>query len=172
MVSEKNFENYLMLLTRIYDKRKVLQQRENSVLKILFYTPFYAKAKNPERVALVNMCNYFLYSSKITKDIFHHNEYDDDELFIRISLLYNIPDGDELIIEKGKLVLELIMLQDHFADMEADLQNAKYNPILSGKWDYYELRKRIISRIDSIKSAEYDAAISIRDAFEQNFWMV
>lgn len=167
---ESIYQEILENLCQIFDKKIVLKQRDNLVLKILFYVPFCADSINPYRIAMANINNYFLFSNPLLSKYFCHNQLDDSNLFSRLSLLYNIPNGSYKTIEKGKLFLALIMLQDHFADKRIDFQHNKYNPLVSNAWDYKEKKKYLLNKINSLGITCLDQYVSLSAVLNQSFW--
>ena len=164
------YDEILEYVGKVLNRDFVFSQKNNLVLKILFYVPYGAHSRNPDRIAITNILNYFFHSHDLLKHFYMHTPVDDENLFSRISLLYNVPDGDACVIKKGRLFLELIMLQDYFADRFEDSKKGKYNPFVNGKWDYMVLREKLISSIKSLQSLEMDKVIPFDLVKNQNFW--
>ena len=122
----------------------------NTALKILFSIPFEAGCSEPERIALINANNYFLMSSKGYRSHFYHNHNDDSDVYRRISVFDIFKDGDRQTIQYGMDALALIMIQDYKADMEDDVRNGKYNPLVSGVWSFSSMREEIIDRMRAV----------------------
>lgn len=170
MKFHEEYEEVLKIMTGIWGDAVVEGQRNNIVLQILASIPFYAGSSNPMRVATSCINNYFLYAFEDTRKYFNHQPSDDQDLYSRLSLLYVIPSGDHDVIEKGRILLSLIMLQDHMADCEADMMVGKYNPVASGAWDYNEIRNALLSKASSISVYGMDDDFPLGKVSICNYW--
>lgn len=108
------------------------------------------------RVALACINNYFIYACEGARKYFNHQMEYDCDLFSRISLLYIVPSGNHAVIDKGRILLELIMIQDHMTDRDADSRNGKYNPVASGAWEYDRIRNELIKQAACMRTERLD----------------
>ena len=171
MTLNRNYEYVLHNIMNIWGKDQVEAERENLVLKILIMTPFLAECRHPVRTAIVCANNFFLFADEGLKHIFCHDEEDDTDVFSRLEMLFHVPNGKDDVIKKAKLMLELIMLQDHMHDQADDVRGGKYNPVVSGAWKYSRLHSSIKTaciRIDSCP--EFDNEFPLDEILAQNFW--
>ena len=141
----------------------------NTALKILFSIPFEAGCSEPERIALINANNYFLMSSKGYRSHFYHNHNDDSDIYRRISVFDIFKDGDRQTIQYGMDALALIMIQDYKADMEDDVRNGKYNPLVSGVWSFSSMREEIIDRMRAV-SCKLKERFPLNLIMNTGFW--
>ena len=170
MKFNEEYEEVLRIMAGIWGGDIVERQRDNLVLQILASVPFYAGSSNPMRVAVACINNYFLYACEGARKYFNHQPEDDCDLFSRISLLYIVPSGNQAVIDNGRILLELIMIQDHMTDSEADIRTGKYNPVVSGAWEYNRIRDELIKQAACMRTEGLDMDFPLDIVMNRGFW--
>lgn len=147
-------------------KAKMLNHK---VTKMIAAIPFIANSNNPERTAMSHLSIYFLAASKAGKMTFVHKESDNDDILKRLESISNFDGGDETIIAKGMNLLALTMIEDYYRDMSDDKEKNKYNPFVSGAWNYLMIKNELVERASSYKITELDDIIDIHEV-QNTYW--
>ncbi len=127
------------------DTRSKIEKHQ--VIKLIAGIPFIAGCNNPLRTALSHVSIYFLAASKAGKNTFVHTEDDDQDYLLRLERISHFDGGDKTIINKGMDLLALTMIEDYFRDMKEDRTKGKYNPFISGTWNYFQMKNMLSAKI-------------------------
>ncbi|MBI9099174.1 MAG: hypothetical protein JEY91_11885 [Spirochaetaceae bacterium] len=138
------------------DKSELEKLRGNWVAKVIACIPYLAECRNPEKTALKHLGIYIESISPSTKSLYAHRKEDDISPFKRLEPISQFKGGKRTIIEKGMNLLALISLEDHQHDLEEDRMTGKYNPILSGAWDYTMTKQSLVAAIEKVPCTEMD----------------
>ncbi len=135
---------------------KEINRLENSnTAKIIATIPFEANCKDPERTAIAHLCLYVAEIQGYQK-FCSHQISDDTDIFNRLSFISTFEGGNQTIIEHGMNILALIMLEGYKKSELKDKQNNVYNPLVSGVWDYRQIKNKLIWEINKIKVPDLD----------------
>lgn len=85
-----------------------------------------------------------------------HLPSDDKEVFNRLARISTFDGGNQKIINHGMNILALIMIEGYKKSMEKDKSNNIYNPFVSGKWNYKNIKNKLIWEINKIKVPNLD----------------
>ena len=100
------------------------------------------------------------------------NQAADESIGERLRVLGNFEGGDQRILERGMLLLELASLGDHAADADFDKAAKKFNPVADATIDVAAERERLIDAVEEIECPEMDRIIRAKDAGTQAFWLI
>lgn len=132
------------------------ERLKNSVTaKIIATIPFEAKCKEPERTAVAHLCLYVAELQGFQKYC-AHNVSDDDDIFNRLAFISTFEGGNKEIIHHGMNILALIMLEGYKKSAQKDSTRNVYNPLNSGKWDYQQIKNRLLWEINKIEVPNID----------------
>ncbi len=123
--------------------------------KIIAAIPFAANCKEPERTAIAHLCIYVAEVRGFQK-YYAHLPSDDDDIFNRLSFISNFESGNQAVIEHGMNILAYIMIEGYNNSRDKDLQEGKYNPFNSGKWNYKELNNLLMKKINEMECSLID----------------
>nr|MCR4714201.1 hypothetical protein [Treponemataceae bacterium] len=131
----------------------------SNTAKIIATIPFVAGCNEPERTAIAHLC---IYEAEIKgfQKYFSHLPSDDDDLFTRLRCITNFEGGNRTIINHGMNILAYIMIEGYNCSKIQDLKKGIYNPIANGKWNYKNLKKKILEKIKEIDCPEIDQYFS------------
>lgn len=134
---------------------------KHPVVKTLGMLPLVAGCENPLQSGFINMLIYFG-DRRGGKEFFLHQQKDDNSYETRLEpFRRNFRGGDSTIIDKGFAYLALVMLEDYHTDMEEDQKNQKYNPLISGAWEYQSLKEKLITMCKKIPSKRFDLLMAL-----------
>ena len=136
-------------------RKEALALYNSNTAKIIAVIPFAAGCREPERTAIAHLC---LYEAEIRgfQQFCAHLPSDDEDVFKRLDMISTFDDGNNAVIEHGMNILALIMLEGYNRSQEKDRLNGTYNPILSGKWNYDVLKKKLENKINEIDCPAID----------------
>ncbi|MBL7006285.1 MAG: hypothetical protein ISR78_04310 [Spirochaetia bacterium] len=134
----------------------------NKVAKLIGCLPKIAGTKTPERDGCSNLAVYIM-SISVTKQFYHHNVYDDTNVFARLQNIMNFNGGDQDLLQKGMTLLALMMVNDYKRDKEADKDARKYNPFTANSWNFNELRDQLLIDYEKIESVEIDSILTLSE---------
>ena len=139
-----------------YLSNKETEKLYNSnTAKIIAKIPFVAGCKEPGRTAIAHLCIYMAEIKGFQK-YYAHLPSDDEDIFNRLAFISTFRDGNQTIIEHGMNLLAYIMLEGYNRSKEMDLRNSVYNPVANGKWNYKELKKQLLNKINEVDCPELD----------------
>ena len=127
--------------------------------KLIYSIPFVAGCIEPERTAIAHLCIYIA-EIKGFEQYFSHQPSDDNDLYNRLAFISTFEGGNRDVIEEGMDLLALIMLEGYHNSEYKDKINHQYNPLVSGKWNYIQIKKEILNRLSS-KNESYFNSIPI-----------
>lgn len=138
-----------------------LSEKENecfyksNTAKIIAAIPFVARCNEPERTSIAHLC---IYEAEIKgfQKYYAHLPSDDADVFKRLAFISTFQGGDQAIIEHGMNMLAYIMVEGYNHSKEKDIKEGIYNPIANGKWNYQELHKRLLDKIQEIDCPDLD----------------
>ena len=142
--------------------------RRNRVAKLIASIPYNSECENMERTALAHLGTYMLAKDRFCKTDFSHTESDDSDPLKRMSLMNHFQGGNNEVIVRGLNMLALCQLEDHNCDAESDAADGRYNPLVSGAWDYRKQRDYLIEEIEKVSCPEMDAVMSTDNV--PGFW--
>mgnify|MGYP007101844445 CR=1 FL=1 len=136
-------------------KKETEQLYKSNTAKIIAILPFVAKCNEPERTAIAHLV---LYEAEIRgfQKYCSHQPYDDADIFNRLAFISTCEGGNPAIIEHGMNMLAYIMLEGYNRSKDKDLKNGVYNPVASGKWNYMQLKKKLMTKINEIICPDLD----------------
>ena len=135
---------------------KQTEQLYNSnTAKIIARLPFVARCKEPERTAIAHLV---IYEAELLgfQKYCSHLPSDDDNIFNRLAFISTFDGGNQAVIEHGMNMLAYIMVEGYNHSKEKDVKNGVYNPIANGKWNYNELKKQLLAKLQEIDCSELD----------------
>ncbi len=141
------------------DNNELSCLRGNIVGKLITAIPYIANCKKPDQTALNHLIIYMVAKNPACKNDYLHTTADDESFFTRLKPISKFKGGVNSVIERGMNLLALMQLEDHRQDMEIDKKNNKYNPVLSGAWNYEESRKILVSAINNVPCPEMDRVV-------------
>ena len=127
----------------------------NNTAKLIAAIPFAAGCKEPERTAIAHLCLYMAEIKGFQKHC-AHQPYDDKDIFNRLAFISTFEGGNAKIIQHGMNMLAYIMVEGYNRSKEKDLKNSVYNPIANGKWNYKELKTRLLKDISNFECPDLD----------------
>lgn len=127
----------------------------NMTAKIIAAIPYAADCIEPERTAVAHLCLYMAEKRGFRK-FCSHLPSDDFDIFNRLAFISTYEGGDKLVIEHGMNMLAFIMLEGYKNSSESDKRNNIYNPLVSGKWNYEELKTKIERKLNEISVPDLD----------------
>ena len=137
--------------------------RNNPTAKLFAAIPFLAGCAHPKRTAAASLGVFLMARDHGCEGIFAHTPEDDAEPFRRMFHAVVYSGGDQAIIERGKLLLTLVQLKDHWNDRGEDAAAGVYNPINSGSWRYESMYADLVAGIRAIPCPEMDAVMPAGD---------
>lgn len=127
----------------------------SNTAKIIAKIPFAAGCKEPERTAIAHLCIYEAELKGFQK-YYSHLPSDDNDIYNRLAFISTFEGGNTAIIEHGINMLAYIMIEGYNRSKEYDLKNGIYNPIANDKWNYRDLRARLLQKIYEIECPDLD----------------
>ena len=140
----------------------------NQTLLLITAIPYLAASAAPRRDALTHMMTYLLSILPGTKEYYLHGETDDVHIMHRLKLISTISSGNEAIANAGVVLIARNMLEDYHRDRQEDMQQGKYNPLVSGKWDYETLAGELEEAFAPYQ--DLFRPILDPDTYIQSFW--
>ena len=128
---------------------------KSNTAKIIAAIPFVAGCKEPERTAIAHICIYMAEIKGFQK-YYAHLPTDDNDIFNRLAFISTFEGGNQAIIEHGMNMLAYIMVEGYNRSKEKDLKDGVYNPIANGKWDYKQLKNKLLKKIDEFECPDLD----------------
>ena len=138
--------------------------------KLIGTLPFLAGTVTAERDSISNLIIYIASVQQATRECYLHTHEDDEEILDRLKPINHFNGGDRQILHRGMNLLALIMLEDYQRDKELDLKNQKYNPVLSGIWNYEFIKEKILNEIEKVPCPDMDNIISL-EYVPFTYWM-
>lgn len=145
------------------NERETGKLRNSRAGKLIGMLPRIAGTETPKRDGCSSLA-VFLMSIRETKSYYAHQMSDDRDILARLHDVMHFNGGDRQIIRKGMSLLALMMINDYQRDRGEDRAAGRYNPISSGAWDYAELKKELIERIENCRNDEIDRILTISQA--------
>ncbi len=135
----------------------------SNTAKLIAAIPFVAECKEPERTAIAHLC---IYEAEILgfQKYFAHLPSDDSDIFKRLRCISDFDGGNKEVIDHGMSLLALIMLEGYNKSKTEDIKAGKYNPLASGKWDYRQIKLKLLTDIEKIENSPLDNLV-----FNSNF---
>lgn len=124
--------------------------------KLIAAIPFAAKCNEPERTAIAHLCIYIAEIKGFQK-YYSHTSSDDSNIYHRLDFISNFEEGDINIINYGINLLALSMLEGYKKSYDFDKENNIYNPLVSGVWNYHNLKYDLQNKINGITNSIIDA---------------
>lgn len=106
---------------------------------------FFSGCKEPARIAVSHLLT--LVADYRTDGLFSHKA--GESLGERLEIGNYFPGGDTEIVKAGKLILELLSLNDHKKDIARDILTRKQNPLIIDI-DYQEEYNRIVDSFNNL----------------------
>ncbi|MBR4791233.1 MAG: hypothetical protein IK024_10115 [Treponema sp.] len=125
--------------------------RNCQTAKLIATIPFAAGCDEPERTAIAHLCIY-LAEIRGFQRYYAHLPSDDCDLFKRLGFISTFEGGKQDIIEYGMSLLALTMIEGYHKSAQEDKSKGIYNPFISEKWNYKEIKLSLISKIDNFKT--------------------
>ena len=127
----------------------------SNTARIIAAIPFAAECKEPERTAIAHLC---IYEAEIKgfQKYYAHLPSDDSDIFNRLAFISTFEGGNPAIIEHGLNILAYIMIEGYNRSKEKYLRNNIYNPIANEKWDYKNLKSKLLKKINEVECPELD----------------
>lgn len=133
------------------------KQLNNSfTAKIIATIPFAANCIEPERTAILHLCIY-LAELKGVQKYFAHLPSDDVNIYNRLACISTFEGGDEKTIQHGLDLLAFIMIEGYQKNKTKDVINNVYNPFVSGRWNYKNLKNEINMKINKMHIPSLDS---------------
>lgn len=129
--------------------------------KIIATIPFAAGCMEPERTAIAHLCAFMAELKGFQKYCAHIPE-DDISVFNRLNKLSTFRGGDKKIINHGMNILALIMVEGYKKSMKKDEMNGIYNPLVSGNWNYTDIKNKLLNDISLISVPSLDGLIKTK----------
>jgi len=156
-----------------YDHEMSMSVYHNQLFKLAAAMPFLAMADNPMRYAMQNLVTIIMMSSAgVAKDIFLHNQCDDEEVFNRLRLLFHSNVGQESIQRRALALLAIVMINDYCTDQQEDMGNEKYNPVTAAVWDPSVEKSKLVEYIQSTHCPDVDVIFPLETALNRGFWLI
>lgn len=108
--------------------------------------PFAVNCIEPERTAVAHLCIYIAEIKGFQKYCIHQKS-DDFNIYNRLSFLSTFKGGNEKIIQEGMDLLALTMIEGYNKSKAEDKLNNVYNPFVSKKWNYKEIKEKITKKM-------------------------
>lgn len=138
------------------------------IAKLIGAIPFLAGCDQPERTAVTHLSTYLL-SIRETKPFFNADPSDDVDILERLRLIMSFRGGDASVIDKGMSLLALSMLDDYKRDIHIDETFGKYNPVVSGAFDYESIRADLVKRIEAVDCPQMEEILD-SDMGTDSYW--
>lgn len=134
---------------RLYNLSQQEKERlyNSRTARIIATIPYAAKCDFPERTAIAHIMLYEAEKKGFQKFCAHFPE-DDSDIYRRLALISTFEGGNPKIIEYGMNMLAMIMIEGYHKSEENDAKTGTYNPFVSGVWNYQELKKMLLKKMD------------------------
>jgi hypothetical protein len=143
------------------DEDEVAQLEADVLVRLLALLPHFAGCQTPVKVGFINITTYIA-ERRGGKAFFRHTPHDDSEYLSRLEVFRHLMhDGDPAVIDKGLSMAGIIMLNDYQMDAEEDMKTGKYNPLVSGKWQYDKAIKTLKERFQKFPLARMDVLFGL-----------
>lgn len=134
--------------------------------RLIAAVPFIAGCNRAEETSFTHLAVYVMSIDGSTKELYFHKAEDDENPFSRLLPISNFSSGNQQIIKCCMDLILLSMISNYNKDAQEDMNIGKYNPIASGKWNYSELSKSVIKRIDENITPEISAVYTTEKALK------
>jgi hypothetical protein len=136
---------------------------KHRLCRLIGMLPFIAGTDNPFRDGYTNLSLFLLSKFNPVTDVYSHQHQDDSDIMHTLIPYCHFSGGDEKLLSRGMHLVAMVLLMDYKINRDRDLDQNRYNPLNSGKWNYEDVMDtlglcvRDIScpLMDNILSVEY-----------------
>jgi len=133
--------------------------------------PFIADSPEWQRESMNNLILIIAISIPgNAKGIFSHCKNDDKDTLNRLRIFIH-PTGNQEIQERGIALMTIVMLNDYYSDQKFDEKIGKYNPLISGVWNYEQKKQELALTVQRKACPLMDHFFSLEDALTRSFWL-
>lgn len=170
-MTDEQWENVLSRAGAVFNFgiEKKEQLKNNKMARLIAATPFLAGCNKATETSFSHLVIYLMSLDESAKDIYFHNEEDDEDIYSRLFPINGFSGGNREIIQCCMDLMALCMLSNYKKDKEEDEAIGKYNPVGIGKWDYEFMSKQLTESIQKTITSDISTIYTVENA-QKGLW--